>query len=71
MIVVPGVIAPALNANMLVAALITKLTSERAGVEGAPASASVGEGHDLLPLLLRHALITFDLLGELDRGTAL
>ena len=71
MIVVPGVIAPALNANMLVAALITKPTSERAVVEGAPASASVGEGHDLLPLLFRHTLITFGLLGELYRGTAL
>ena len=71
MVVVPGVIAPALNANMLIAALITKPTAERAVVEGAPASASVGKGHDLLPLLFRHTLIAFGLLGELNRGTAL
>ena len=65
-IVVPRVITPALNADMLVAALITKSTSQRAVVEGTTASACVRERHDLLPLFLGDALIPLHFLCELD-----
>ena len=66
MVATVGVITPTLNADMLVAALITKAATERTVEPGAPPSACIGERHDLLPLLLGDARVTIGTSCELS-----